>query len=98
MRPAFLTRTSVSHSFAKLYERVKAAHTVVFFCDHGHRSPARATKCVVLYCLWRRFFAGVPLDVLHDFQTEDLKVVTGNCLQCIACCAAVHSVYDVFLI
>ncbi len=51
---AFLAHSSHSHLFVKLYERVKAAHTVVFYCDHGRsRSPDRATKCVVLYCLWR---------------------------------------------
>jgi hypothetical protein len=38
---------SSDDNFAKLYERVKAAHTVVFYCDHGiHRSPDRAPKCV----------------------------------------------------
>jgi hypothetical protein len=43
---------SSDESLAALYERVKAAHTVVFYCDHGcNRSPARATKCVMLHCL-----------------------------------------------
>ncbi len=74
MRPAFLAHSSVlpvSHSFAKLYERVKAAHTVVFYCDHGrNRSPDRATKCVVLYCLCLRACSVLPALPLHCLRAS----------------------------